>query len=114
MIDDAATSFHLDIQMGVTVDDGMFAIAATEHAEVRRSYLVENLMPFFTLEENLAVVLSLNHLRILVQQSLCHGEIGVLSYFAGNIATRIDVVVYLEFQGIMVVLWRVDYTIDDA
>ena len=34
MIDDADT-FHVDIQIGIAFDDGMFSIAATEHAEVR-------------------------------------------------------------------------------
>ena len=102
-----ATTLHGDIHIGVTPDDGMFAIAATEYAEVRGSHLIIYLLPFVGIEEVRIFLLSGNHLGGLVEQSLCHGEVGVAAYDACHITTGIDVVVDLELQVFMVVLWRV-------
>ena len=111
-----ATAFHGDIHMGVSLDDGMFAIAATEYAEVWGSHLIIYLLPFIGIEEVVFIVdiLTGNYFRILVQQTLCHGEIGVAAYDARHITTGIDVVVDLELQGFMVVLWRIGDTIEGA
>ena len=49
-----------------------------------------------------------------MQQSLFHGEIGIFAYHACFVSTGIDVVVNLKLQCLVVVLWRVDDTVNDA
>ena len=104
--------FHVDFHMGITLNDGMFSIAATEYAEVRGSHLIIYLLPCHGFEEFL--IHSICHLGTIMQQSLFHGEIGIFAYHACFVSTGIDVVVYLELQCLVVVLWRVDDTVNDA
>ena len=104
--------FHVDFHMGITLDDGMFSIAATEYAEVRGSHLIIYLLPCHGFEEFL--IHSISHLGFIMQQSLFHGKMGIFAYHACYVSTGIDVVVDFEFQCIMVVLRRVGDTFDDA
>ena len=98
--------------MGVSLDDGMFAIAATEYAEVRGSHLIIYFLPCHGFEE--LHIHSINHLGIIMQQSLFHGEMGIFAYHACYVSTGIDVVVDFELQSLVVVLWRVGDTFNDA
>ena len=108
------SSMHIDVDVGISINNGILTKSATEDTEVWRSHLIIYLLPFGGLVEALVLVLSRFHLRIFMQESLEDSNIGVFSYFACLVATTVDIVVYLELQGLVVVLWRIGDTIDDA
>ena len=112
--DVVAISFHVDVHMGITLDDGIFTISATEYAEVRGSHLIIYLLPFIGFEEaiwlSFYLLLFYSHLGIFMQQSLFHGEMGIFAYHACYVSTGIDVVVDLELQCLVIVLRRVGGT----
>ena len=114
---DAVVNFllphHINVDVGISINNGILTESATEDTEVWRSHLIIYLLPFGGLVEAL-IGLSRFHLRIIMQESLGNGDIGVVAHYAGLVATTVDIVVYLELQGLVVVLWRIGDTIDDA
>ena len=109
------SALHVDGDVGIALDIGLFTKAATEDTEVRRSHLIIYLFPFVCLVEfHFLLVLSRLHLGVVIQETLDNQDVGIVAHFAGFVATGIDVVVNLELQCLVVVLWRVDDTVNDA
>ena len=105
---------HINVDVGISINNSILTESATEDTEVWRSHLIIYLLPFGGLVEVQVLGLSRFHLRILMQESIGNGDIGVVAHFAGLVATTVDIVVYLELQGLVVVLWRIGDTIDDT
>ena len=105
---------HINADVGISLNFGILTKSATEDTEVWRSHLIIYLLPFGGLVEAQVLGLSWFHLRIIMQESLGEDEVGIVSHYAGLVATTVDIVVYLELQGLVVVLWRIGDTIDDA
>ena len=105
---------HIHVHVSIACDDCAVAIAAAEDAEVGRSHLLVNLSPLVALKEVLAIVSSRHHFGVFMEQSFCHGEVRVAAHLACHVAASVDVMVYLELQFLVVVLWRVGHTVNDA
>ena len=60
------SSMHIDVDVGISINNGILTKSATEDTEVWRTYLIIYLLPFGGLVEAQVLGLSWFHLRILM------------------------------------------------
>ena len=109
-----SATFHHHVHIRVAHHNGVVAVSAAEHAELRRAHFVVDFPPLVARKEILAGVTSSHHLDVFVNKAFCHGEIGVVAHDARHVATGIEVVVNQKLLGVVVVLRGVYHTVYDA